>query len=108
MYKDPFASCDLQKENRESFRQNPNGAQEDRGNGESLLRDATRVLPITVPDKRDRLTVVRAPVYTRRSEDALRLTVQPRRTSLFHHHILRLDGEVQASCVDCKQKIKKD
>jgi len=76
--------------------------------GDSLLRNASHVLPITVPNKRDRLTVVCTPVYDRRPEDALRLAVQPRRTSLFHHHIPRFDGEVQASRVDCKQRRKKD
>lgn len=103
MYKDPFASCDLQKQNRGSFRQNLGIAATGK---KSLLAEMNHILPITVPDKRDRLTIIRLPMYIRRTKNALRLAVQPRRASLFHHHIPRLDGEVQASRVDCEREKK--
>lgn len=71
----------------------------------SAARILTALLPITVPDKRDRLTVVRTPVYAGRPKDALRLAVQSCGTSLLDHYILRLDDEIQAPCVNCEQNI---
>lgn len=58
-----------------------------------------RALPITVPDKRDRLAIVRTPMYARCPKDARRRAVQSRGATLFHHHVLRLDGKVQATRV---------
>jgi len=89
MYNDPFASCDLQNHKIGIFLQTPDDDARD-----LIISLVEAYLPITVSDKCDRLTVVRAPMYTRRSKGAPRLAVQSRWTTLFHHHILRLDSEI--------------